>query len=96
MKAKIDYFDLITKAIMWILGIAAIYMLLLKITDHSPTIDAILTTVIGIMAMGLLNLYYHFGEFNNFIKETFPRFERNIQESFDRVKEDLTEIKRKP
>ena len=81
---------------MWILGIIAIYMLLLKITGHSPTLDTILTTFIGILAMGLLNLYYHFGDFNHFIKETFPRFEKKIQESFERVKEDLTEIKRKP
>lgn len=95
MKSKIDYFDLVTKAVMWILGIIAIYMLVLKITGHSPAIDAILTTFTGVIAMGLLNLYYHFGEFNHFIKETFPRFEKNIQESFERVKEDLAEIKRK-
>lgn len=95
MKSKIDYFDLLTKAAMWILGIIAIYMLVLKIIGHSPTIDAILTTFTGVIAMGLLNLHYHFGELNHFINGTFPRFEKNIQESFERVKEDLAEIKRK-
>jgi len=93
MKQKIDYFDLVTKAVMWILGIIAIYMLILKITGHSPTIDTILMTVIGILAVGLLNLYYHFGEINNFINRTFPRFENNIKESFEKAKDDSKELK---
>lgn len=92
---QIDYFDLVTKTVMWVLGIIAIYMLVLKITGHSPTMDTILATFVGIMVMGMLNLYYHLGEFNSFIKETFPRFEKRVQESFEHVKEDLQELKRK-
>ena len=68
-------------------------MLLLKITGHSPTIDTILITIVGILAVGLLNLYYHFGEVNNFVNKTFPRFENNVKESFERVKDDSQELK---
>lgn len=48
---------------------------------------------VGILAVGLLNLYYHFGEINNFVNRTFPRFENNIKESFERVKDDSQELK---
>ncbi len=91
----VDYFDLITKTVMWILGIIVVYMLIVKILGHSPTTEAIVLSLMGIFGMGLLHLYYHYGQFNNFTKETFPRFEKNIKESFARVKEDLEEIKRK-
>ncbi len=95
MKKHIDYFELLTKTMMWILGIIVIYMLILKIIGHSPTTETVLISFIGIITISLLNLYYRFGEFNNFIKETFPRFERNIKESFKRLKEDLVAIKDK-
>ena len=33
-------------------------------------------------------------KFNDFTKETFPRFEKNIKESFNNVKEELDRIQK--
>lgn len=93
MKKQIDYLDLGMKIVLWILGIALIYMLILKITGHSPTFETVTLAFIGIFGVALLHLYYHFGQSNTFVKETFPRFERNVKDSFDKIKEEFGEIR---
>ena len=91
MKEKIDYIELVIKTIMWILGIIVIYMLVLKIAGHSPTLESILLVFVGIIGTNLLFINYKIGKQEG----KFNQFEYKIKDSFERMKKDLEEIKRK-
>lgn len=86
---KVDYFELLTKTIMWILGIIVIYMLILKITGHSPTAEAVIIAFTGIIVTNLLFLNYKIGRH----EEKFNNIRKDIKESFERIKADLEVIK---
>jgi len=62
MRKKIDYVELITKTAMWVLGIIVIYMLLLKILGHSPTLESILMAIVSIIGANLLFINYKMGK----------------------------------
>jgi len=84
---KIDLFDLTTRIIMWILSLIVIYMLILKIIGRSPTLDTIFGSLLGIIGVGLLNLYYKFGRFEGEIKTKLD----NLIDSFKALAKDFKE-----
>jgi len=76
---------------MWVLGIVLIYMLILKITGHSPTETAIFGTALGVMATAIYQINYKLG---NLIGEN-KEFKSNVKESFNKMKTDLEALKKK-
>ncbi|MBS3080891.1 hypothetical protein J4221_05445 [Candidatus Pacearchaeota archaeon] len=62
-----------------------------KKIDYIDTLIRIIFVIIEL----IVHLYYKFGAFDNFIINTFPRFERSIEKSFDRIKQDTNLIKDK-
>lgn len=80
-----DYFELVTKTVMWVLGIIAIYMLLLKIFGRSPTLESILAIIIGIMGTNLLFVNYKMGK----MEGKLELIDGRVQESFRKIREDL-------
>jgi len=65
--------NLIIQIITFILAIAFIYMVLLKLTNHSPTMDAVIIACIGICIGFQFSLNtkinYNSGKFNVFMKQ---------------------------
>ena len=78
MKSKSDYFIISLKVIMWILGILVISMLLLKLTNHSPTLDQVIVTLLGVILAAIFTFSYtigtHIGEVRSYMKESDRRF----------------------
>jgi amino acid transporter len=52
-KETTDWMVAVSKILSWILSIIAIYWILLKLTNHSPTTDQIMLAVLGIIATGI-------------------------------------------
>lgn len=79
MKNKLNIYLLVLgKVVVWILGIAVIIMLLMKLTDHSPTADQIMISMLGAMFAAILTFGYvfgtHMGRVERFMKESDRRF----------------------
>lgn len=56
--------DLISKILNWfilIMSAIVIYMLILKITGHSPTMDQIQITMLSLLGAGMFKLFYNQG-----------------------------------
>ncbi len=71
---KVDWFDIISKAVMIVLMAVLIYMLILKVTGHSPTLDTIFGVTLGVLTTGMVNLYYKFGKLEGMITEFVRHF----------------------
>lgn len=75
--------NLIIKIISFILAIALVYMVLLKLTNHSPTIDVILLVGLGVVITVLFSfnkkLNYHIGKFDSFM-EQFKEFSKDFKQ----------------
>ncbi len=85
-----DYFELVTKTVMWVLGVIAIYMLLLKISGHSPALESILAIIIGIMGTNLLFVNYKMGK----MEGKLELIDSRVQESFSHVKEEFAHVRK--
>lgn len=92
---NIDYFDLVLKIIITLLAILVIYWAIQLIFGGSPTLTQFNNSLILILIGLIVHLYYRFGSFDYFINGTFPRIEKNIEQSFDKMKEDIISIKNK-
>lgn len=93
MKKKIDYFDLFLKILMVLATILVVYWFIQILFGGSPTTDQFIIGIILIIVSLVIHLNYKSGIFNQFIEGTFPRFEKDIELSFNKVKEDMNELK---
>jgi hypothetical protein len=62
----------------WVMGVIVIYMLILKITSHSPTADQIIIaflTIIGGLIFGLIGLVF---SFNSKLEGKISRLDRRL------------------
>ena len=92
---KIDYIDIILR-ILIVSGVVLIVIWFFQLMfGGSPTIDQFIMGFIFVLVGLIVHLYYRSGEFSQFVKGTFPRFERNVEQSFMRMKEDMDLIKNK-
>ena len=90
---KADYFDIFLK-VLTILGIILIvYWFIQLMLGGSPSLSQFNAGLIFVLVSLVVNLYYKSGKFSQFIEGTFPRFEKSMENSFNRVKEDMKEIK---
>lgn len=90
---KKDIFDLILKIIIALLALLVIYWGIQLIFGGSPTLSQFNNSLILILIGLIVHLYYKFGSFDYFINGTFPRIEKNIEHSFNKMKEDISLIK---
>ncbi len=93
MKKKIDYFDLFLKILMVLATILVVYWFIQILFGGSPTTDQFIIGIILIIVSLVIHLNYKSGIFNQFINGTFPRFEKNVEQSFNRIKEDISSLK---
>jgi len=52
----IDWLIICSKIIFWLLAVIVIYWIILKLTNHSPTMEEIILSVTGIMATVVLGI----------------------------------------
>ena len=90
---KYDFIDIILKILIVLGTILIIYWFIQLILGNSPTISQFNTGLILVIVGLIAHLYHSTGKFSQFIEGTFPRFEKNIQVSFDRIKNDFDTIK---
>jgi NhaP-type Na+/H+ or K+/H+ antiporter len=90
MKQKSDYFMISMKIIMWILGALVIGMLLLKLTNHSPTLDQVMITLLGAILVSIITFSYaigmHIGEVKRYIKESDRKFSEFAKDYREHIK----------
>lgn len=84
MKEKKDWVEIVTKSVIWILGIVLIYMLVLKILGHSPIYETIFGVALGVIVAQLFNMSYKVGKLEGDIA--------SVKNTFHYVKEDINKI----
>ena len=93
MKREIDYIDLIIKVFLILATILVVYWFIQIMFGGSPTTEQFIIGIILVLIGLIVQLYYASGKFNQFVNGTFPRFEKNIESSFNRAKEDMNSLK---
>ena len=73
-----DWIGILSKIVFWILSAIVIYWIILKLTDHSPTYDQVIITLLGIL---IVNHFWlsnkvsrHIGKIDEQMKESNRRF----------------------
>ena len=61
---KINWLDLITRVVIWVLSIFVIYLLILEIFGNSPQVDSVQNAVIAIIGAGIFSLYTKMNDMN--------------------------------
>ncbi|MBI5064941.1 hypothetical protein HZA97_01780 [Candidatus Woesearchaeota archaeon] len=100
-----DLINLVVSILSIVCFLVVIYMILLKLTGHSPTLDEItvaLSVGIGIM---VINIFYTTGKFSSSIehiqedikelKLDLKEFKKETSSKFEKINKDLTIIKTK-
>lgn len=86
MKNKLNiYIVILGKVVVWVLGIAVIIMLLMKLTNHSPTETQILYVMLGGIISYLLIMGYKLGQFVGEVR-SFMAISKN---SFKKLSRDV-------
>ena len=88
---KKDYIEITLTSITVAFALLVIFLLLWKLLGSSPTIEEITLGLTAILASWLINLSYKFGKSEG----QQNQFEKNVKDSFQRIREDLIEIKQK-
>jgi len=92
---KIDYVDIVLRIVI-VSGVVLIVIWFFQLMfGGSPTAEQFIIGFMFVLVGLIVHLYYRSGEFGQFIRGTFPRFERNVEQSFMRMKEDMDLIKKK-
>lgn len=78
-----DWIDISTKMIIVIFGLLFIYMVILKLTGHSPTSDAVLGSALTMLGAAVFNLHYKFGQFEGKIETKIDNLTEQLR---DRIK----------
>jgi len=90
---KIDVVDIILKVLMILAAILVVYWFIQLMLGGSPTIEQFVIGLILALATLVIHLYYNVGRFNQFVEGTFPRFEKSVELSFLKIKEETNLIK---
>jgi len=88
---KKDYIEITLTSITVAFALLVIFLLLWKLLGSSPTIEEITLGLTAILVSWLINLSYKFGKSEG----QQNQFEKNVKDSFQRIREDLIEIKQK-
>ena len=92
---KIDFIEIILKILIILSAILVVYWFAQIMFGGSPTTEQFIIGLILAMITLIAHLYYNAGKFNQFIEGTFPRFEKSVESSFSKIKEDINLIKKK-
>lgn len=97
---KINLYEVLLKIFILVMGIIAIYMLLLKIFGYSPTIDQIILIVVTIGAGVSINTHFRFAhfkgkveEFMHVTKNTFRKMHTEMKEMRSEFNTEIKEIR---
>ena len=100
-----NWFDKTMTIYVWILGVILIYWILLKLTNHSPTIDQLTLVGVGILGGLLFKQQYDIGKldgkfesFKDSCNKEFARMDNRIEKVESRltkIEESLSMIKLK-
>lgn len=93
IKEKMDYFDLVLKTIIILGTVLVVYWFIQLMFGGSPGISDYNMGLILVLIGLVVHLYFKFGKSNQFIEGTFPRFEKNVESSFGRMKENMDGLK---
>ena len=80
----------IINLILYIFLIIAIYQIFLKIIGHSPIFETVIMSILGIL---IINSFRHEFLLGKSIGEN-KEFKKNIEQSFNHIKEDIKIIKK--
>ena len=92
MRKETDYIDLIIKIFLVLATILVIYWFIQIMLGGSPTTEQFIIGIILVLVGLIVNLYYASGKFNQFVNGTFSRFEKNIENSFNKTKDDMNSL----
>ena len=81
----------IINLILYILLVIVIYQILLKVSGHSPLFETVTMSLLTVLIVNSLRYEYLLGRFIGENKE----FRNNLKQSFDRLRDDIREIKTK-
>ncbi|MEK6857621.1 MAG: hypothetical protein AABX39_03460 [Nanoarchaeota archaeon] len=76
-----NWFDRTMTIYIWILGVLLIYWILLKLTNHSPTIEQLTLVGVGILGGLLFKQQYDIGKLDG----KFESFKDNCNKEFARI-----------
>jgi len=77
--------NIILSTIGFFVGMIIIFMILLKLTNHSPTIEQIILTITSLIAVMVYRMKFQLGKFTEFMD--------NTKESINELKSDIKEIR---
>jgi uncharacterized membrane protein len=80
-KRLLDGLSIISKIVMWALGVLVIYWLILKLTGHSPTYDQLILAIVSILATGFFAFIIYFIQFSNRVYQHMGRVENHMKDS---------------
>ncbi len=90
---KKDYIEIILRIVILLGILLIVYWSIQLLLGGSPTLSQFNAGFIFVLTGLIVHLYYKLGMFDNFVSMTFPRFEENVEKSFDRIKGDIGLIK---
>lgn len=90
---KYDYLPLILKCVVVILAVLLLYWGIQLLLGGSPTLEQYLAAFTAALIALVVQLYYRTGKLTGFVEETFPRFERIVETSFSKMRQDIISIK---
>lgn len=93
MKNKTDFLIIFFTVVSWIMSCIVIYMILLKITGHSPTLDQIVVVIVSVNFAVASTLMFKFGRMEEFMKSSKITFKK-IGDDFNKMKVDISDIKK--
>lgn len=77
--------NIILSTIGFFVGMIIIFMILLKLTNHSPTIEQIILTITSLIAVMVYRMKFQLGKFTEFME--------NTKDSITNLKDEIKEIK---
>ncbi len=95
LNKKENLFEKLLNVIIWIFGILIIYWLVLKLTNHSPTIEQVAVGIFVLVNSLVFKNEYKLGKFDEFKDNTTKElsFIRNKVDKIDRLETDINYIK---
>lgn len=85
-------FEKVVILLIWVLSIIVIYWIILKLTNHSPTIEQIIAGFGGIISTFMFHHHYKLGRLDEFKKQTEKEFERT-HNKLDKIDSEISILK---
>lgn len=77
--------NIILSIVAFVVSMTIIFMIILKLTNHSPTLEQINLTIISLIAVMVYRMKFQLGVFTEFMKST--------RDSTNDLKEDIKELR---